>query len=285
MNEPGPAAHSGPTRPTGWASDAVRTLRLVIVEDEPPAVRRLQLGLADVPAVEVVGVASDGEAGLELIRREKPDVVLLDIKMPLLSGLELAQVLGEDYSPAVIFVTAYREFAVEAFELAAVDFLTKPVQFNRLHGAIGRARVRLEETSARQRAADLQQLLNALRDEDPESAGGEKVLWITEGRRRVRVAVDSVEWLEAERDYVRLHTGGASHLMRGTLQALADRLAPAVFWRVHRSAMVNLSAVAAVVPRAWGLSAVRLNSGVEVPVGRSYIAELRARLGMASRAR
>ena len=261
-------------------------LRLVIVEDEAPAARRLQLALVDLPAVEIVGVAADGEAGLEMIRRLRPDVVLLDIKMPGLSGLEVAQVLVEDYAPAVIFVTAFREFAVEAFEVAAIDFLTKPVQFSRVHAALERARLRLEETSARQRAADLQQLLTSLRDEDPERAepsAEERVLWISEGRRRVRISVDAVEWLEAERDYVRLHSGRSSYLMRGTLQAMADRLAPAAFWRVHRSAMVNLSAVAAVTPRAWGLSAVRLTSGVEVPVGRSYIAELRAKLGMTGR--
>lgn len=261
-------------------------LRLVIVEDETPAVRRLQLALADVAAVEVVGVAEDGEAGLEMIRRLRPDVVLLDINMPGLSGLEVAQVLIEDYAPAVIFATAYREFAVEAFEVAAVDFLTKPVQFNRVHAAIERARIRLDETTARQRASDLQQLLKSLGDEHPETAEAAaegRVLWISEGRRRVRVSVDAIEWLEAERDYVRLHSGRSSYLMRGTLQAMADRLAPASFWRVHRSAMVNLNAVAAVTPRTWGLSAVRLTSGVEVPVGRSYIADLRAKLGMTSR--
>lgn len=262
-------------------------LRLVIVEDEAPAVRRLQLALVDVPAVEIAGVANDGEAGLEMIRRLRPDVVLLDIKMPGLSGLEVAQVLVGDYAPAVIFVTAFREFAVEAFEVAAIDFLTKPVQFNRVQAAIERARARLEETSARQRAADLQRLLTSLREEDPEGdevGSDDRVLWISEGRRRVRVSVDAVEWLEAERDYVRLHCGRSSYLMRGTLQAMADRLAPAQFWRVHRSAMVNLNAVAAVAPRAWGLSAVRLTSGVEVPVGRSYIADLRAKLGMTARA-
>lgn len=261
----------------------MRSLRIVIVEDEAPAVRRLQLALVDVAEIEIVGVANDGQSGLELIRRLTPDVVLTDIKMPAMSGLELAQLLTEEFSPAIIFVTAYREFAVEAFELAAVDFLTKPVQFPRVHAAIERARTRLEETTARQRAADLQHLLKSLREEDPETAdpvahGG--VLWISEGRRRVRIDARSVEWLEAERDYVRLHTGGASHLMRGTLQGLADRLMPEVFWRVHRSAMVNLKSVVALVPRAWGLSAVRLASGAEVPVGRSFVAETKVRLGM-----
>lgn len=264
----------------------MRPLRLAIVEDEPPAVRRLQLALVGVPAIDVVGVAGDGKSGLDMVRSLRPDVVLTDIKMPMMSGLELAQALTEDFAPAIIFVTAYREFAVEAFQLAAVDFLTKPVQFARVHEAIERARTRLEETTARQRAADLQLLLQALREEDPDKASPvtqSGSLWINEGRRRVRIEAVAVEWLEAERDYVRLHTAGASYLVRGTLQSLADRLAPEVFWRVHRSAMVNLKDVAALIPRAWGLSAVRLASGVEVPVGRSYVASTKARLGVEMR--
>jgi len=265
----------------------MRPLRLVIVEDEKPAARRLGLALADVADVEVVGVASDGEAGLTLIQDLRPDVILLDIKMPSMSGLELAQVLADGYAPSVIFVTAFREFAVEAFELAAVDFLTKPVQFDRVASAIERARARLEATSAKQRARDLQTLLESLRDEDPEGlkTPGSKGIWITEGRRRIRVPVQSVEWLEAERDYVRVHTSGSSHLIRGALQTVADRLAPATFWRVHRSAMVSLDAVVAVAPRAWGLSAVRMKSGAEVPIGRSYVVALRQQLGMLTRAR
>lgn len=266
--------------------DAMKPLRLVIVEDERPAARRLQLALNEAVGAEVVGVANDGEAGLTMIRALRPDVVLLDIRMPAMTGLELAQVLAGDYAPAVIFVTAFREFAVEAFELAAVDFLTKPVQFDRVAAAVERARIRLEQTSARQREQDLRAALESFQDQSSETSGAiESGIWINDGRRRIRVAARSVEWLEAERDYVRLHTGSASHLVRGTLQSVADRLAPANFWRVHRSAMINLDAVAAVSPRAWGLSAVRLKTGVEVPVGRSYVTALRERLGMVHRLR
>ncbi len=245
------------------------------------------MALVDVPAIDVVGIAGDGVTGLEMVRRLRPDVVLTDIKMPMMNGVELAQALTDDFAPAIIFVTAYREFAVEAFQLAAVDFLTKPVQFPRVHEAIERARTRLEETTANQRAADLQQLLQSLREEDPDRASpvapGGGSLWINEGRRRVRIDAFAVEWLEAERDYVRLHTAGASYLVRGTLQSLADRLAPESFWRVHRSAMVNLKDVAALMPRAWGLSAVRMASGAEVPVGRSFVAATKARLGVETR--
>ncbi|HYE41858.1 MAG TPA: LytTR family DNA-binding domain-containing protein [Caulobacteraceae bacterium] len=262
----------------------MRPLSLVIVEDEPPAARRLQLALVDAPGVEVVGVAEDGASGLEMIRRLRPDVVLLDIKMPSLDGLELAQSLGEDYAPAIIFVTAFANFAVDAFELAAVDFLLKPVRFPRVHEAIERARKRLEDSSAGERAQELQALLKSLRDEGA-VAGAEAppapgALWITEGRGRTPVAIDTIEWLEAERDYVRIHTGGQSHLIRGSLQSLADRLAPAEFWRVHRSAMVSPRAIKALRPRSWGMTALRLASGAEVPVGRSYVADLKQKLGV-----
>lgn len=262
----------------------MRPLSVVIVEDEPPAARRLQLALVDAPAVEVAGVADDGAKGLELIRRLRPDVVLLDIKMPSLDGLELAQSLDDDYAPAVIFVTAFANFAVEAFELAAVDFLLKPVRFPRVHEAIERARKRLEESSASERARELQALLKSIRDEaapvrdaEAQPAGA---LWVTEGRGRTPVQIDAIEWLEAERDYVRIHTPGQSHLVRGSLQALADRLAPAEFWRVHRSAMVSPRAIKALRPRSWGMTALKLASGAEVPVGRSYVAELKQKLGV-----
>lgn len=261
----------------------MRPLSLVIVEDEPPAARRLQLALVDAPGVEVVGVAEDGASGLDMIRRLRPDVVLLDIKMPSLDGLELAQALSEDYAPAIIFVTAFANFAVDAFELAAVDFLLKPVRFPRVHEAIGRARKRLEDSSAGERAQELQTLLKSLRDDGapstPEPAPA-RALWVTEGRGRTPVAIDSIEWLEAERDYVRIHTGGQSHLIRGSLQSLADRLAPAEFWRVHRSAMVSPAAIKALRPRSWGMTALKLASGAEVPVGRSYVAELKQKLGV-----
>jgi len=261
-------------------------LRVVIIEDEPPAARRLRLALVDVPALEVVGVADDGAAGLEMIRELRPDVVLLDIRMPSMDGIELVQALAGDYAPAVIFVTAFANFAVEAFELAAVDFLLKPVRFERVHQAIERVRRRLQESSARQRAQELQMLLTTLRDEGVEAGYGPPsargCFWIMEGRGRTPVAVDTIQWLEAERDYVRIHTDNQSHLVRGSLQSLADRLAPAPFWRVHRSAMVSPNAIVGLRRRAWGMTAVRLTSGAEVPVGRSFVAGLKAKLGVRS---
>jgi len=255
-------------------------LKVVIVEDEPLAIERLELALKEAPAVEVVGSALDGRQGLELIRRLRPDLVFLDIKMPGLDGLELAGILAREGGPAVIFLTAFGQFAVNAFELAAVDYLMKPVGLDRVRAAVERARDRLEATTAAERARQLQTLVETLRAGGHGREDAERSLWVTDARGRVRVPLSSIEWVEAERDYVRLHTGTDSRLMRMTLNTLSARLDPDQFLRVHRSAVVNLKAVTGLKRRTWGLVSVRLASGAEVPVGRAQLKALKARLGV-----
>jgi len=262
-------------------------LRTVIVEDEPLAAHRLKLALDGTPDVDLVGTAHDGRQGLELIRKLKPDLVFLDIRMPGLDGLEVAQALSAEESPTIVFVTAFAHFAVEAFEVSALDYVLKPVEFDRVRAAVERARRRREQLSAEQRAIELQGVLNALREEAAESAdpaGVMRSLWVSDGRGRSRVQLSSVEWFEAERDYVRIHAGGRTHLMRGTLQGLIGRLDPDVFLRIHRSAVVNLRAVLGVRRRVTGQAVVQLPSGAMPPVGRAYLPELKARLGLNPRA-
>lgn len=252
--------------------------RVVVVDDEPLAIRGLRVSLGRVPGVEMVGSARDGVEGLELIRREKPDIVLLDILMPRLDGLAMAEALADSNGPAVIFVTAYGQFAINAFELGAVDYLMKPVTLPRLRAAIARAQERLEAQSAQQRAAEMQRVIERIRANaahEPESAGAERSLWITDPRGRTRVALASVDWFEAQRDYVKIHAGDESYLQRGTLADLEGKLDPAMFQRIHRSAIVNLQAIRALRRRAWSLCAVTLRSGEEAPIGRSYLAELK----------
>ena len=258
-------------------------LKVVIVEDEPLAVERLKLALKAAPDVEVVGAAHDGRQGLELIRSLKPDLVFLDIKMPMLDGIELADILAkEGGGPAVIFLTAFGQFAVTAFELAAVDYLMKPVALDRVRASVERARERIAASTAQERAADLEKLVTSLRREaeTPSVEPSNQSLWVTDARGRVRVPLSGVDWLEAERDYVRIHSGKDSHLMRMTLQALAEKLDESNFFRVHRSAVVNLHAVTGLRRRSWGLVSVRLRSGAEVPVGRPQLRELKRRLGV-----
>jgi len=254
--------------------------RVVVVDDEPLAIRGLKLMLNRVPGVELVGTARDGVEGLELIRREKPDIVLLDILMPRMDGLALADALSEEGGPAVIFITAYGQFAIDAFELAAVDYLMKPVTLPRLRSAIARAVQKLEAETAQQRAAEMQRVIESFRASaagELESGAG-RSLWISDPRGRTRVPLASVDWFEAQRDYVKIHAGSETYIQRGTLADLEGKLDPAMFQRIHRSAIVNLQAVRALRRRAWSLCAVTLRTGEETPIGRSYLADLKAKL-------
>ncbi|MBX7247566.1 MAG: LytTR family DNA-binding domain-containing protein [Caulobacteraceae bacterium] len=255
--------------------------RIVVVDDEPLAIRGLRVSLGRVPGVELVGTARDGVEGLEVIRREKPDIVLLDILMPRLDGLALAEALAEAEGPAVIFVTAYGQFAVNAFEVAAVDYLMKPVTLPRLRAAIQRAQDRLAADSAQQRAEEMQRVIDGIRGAESrelESAGAGRSLWISDARGRTRVPLTQIDWFEAQRDYVRIHAGSDTFIQRGTLADLEGKLDSSMFQRIHRSAIVNLQAVRALRRRAWSLCAVTLRSGEEAPIGRSYLAELKAKL-------
>ena len=257
------------------------SLKVVIVEDEPLAVERLELALNGMGGIEVVGAAHDGKSGLALIRKLKPDLAFLDIRMPQMDGLEVAEALAAEDGPAVIFLTAYGQYALDAFDVAAVDYLMKPIALERVRAAVERARTRIEQSTAAERAEELRALLETLRKES--AAGGQgtpRSLWVTDARGRVRVPIASIVWLEAERDYVRIHTEAGSHLARTTLNGLAKQLDPEIFHRIHRSSIVALRSVTGLKRRSWGLTSVSLATGIEVPVGRPYLKELKQRLGM-----
>ncbi len=254
----------------------MRPLRAVIVDDEPLAVRGLELSLSEIPGVVIAGTASDGKSGLELIRAKRPDLVLLDIQMPLADGMEVARALAEAEAPAVIFVTAFGQFALEAFEVAAIDYLLKPVSPERLRAAVDRARARLAASTVESRRRDLEQVVQTL---NPAAPAVEPSVWVSGARGRFRLPLGVIDWLEAERDYVRIHTTrGESYIERGTLGELTEALGEAPFQRVHRSASVNLNHVKGLVRRRWGMTAVALHSGREIPVGRSHLPALKARL-------
>jgi len=256
-------------------------LRVVIADDEPLSLRRLELGLARMPAIDVVGQAEDGEEARRLIRRLKPELVLLDIRMPGASGVELAAELRGDDAPAVILVTAYSRHAVKAFDLNVVDYLLKPLDFERLAEAVERARERLAARDGAQRLAELEAVLQSLRSEDADGGESEAYLgelWVSDRRGRTRLALDQIDWFEAEREYVRIHAGERSFLMRRSIRDLVGRLDPNRFLRLHRSALVNTARITRIARRAGGgLSAV-LACGAEVPVGRTFQDALRARL-------
>lgn len=247
-------------------------LRLLLADDEPLALRRMRLALQDIPDIEVVGAASDGAQAINAMRSLRPDVVLLDIKMPLADGFEVANAVEDCGGPAVIFVSAYDSYAVRAFETSAVDYLVKPVEFERLASALHRARERRAAQNAGRRAEELASVLEALRKEADEREGPhyEREFWIRDRGRFLRVPVADVERIEAERDYVRLYWDGRTLLHRETMSHLEEKLDPNIMLRVHRSAFVNWRRLRAVRRDHNGRLMAVLESGDEVPVSRAY---------------
>ncbi len=254
------------------------TLRVLIVDDEPLAIRRLQIALGEMSDVEVAGVAADGGEALELIETLRPELIFLDVKMPVMSGLEVLAALPAASRPAVILVTAFSRFAVNAFEAAAVDYLLKPVEFDRLRGAIERVRAVRRARGADARIAELLALVADLQAADADmgaAAGRDNDLWIAERHGSTRVPLRDVEMFAAEGDYVRMYATTRAHLMKERLSALSDRLNGGDFMRVHRSALVRVSAIQRVTHRPKGGVELTLQSGRVVAVGRSFESEIR----------
>lgn len=236
-------------------------MQILIVDDEPAAIERLEALLGQISDIEVVGSATDGTAALRAIETLRPDLVLLDIQMPDISGLAVAsQVAVGPERPEIVFVTAFEMFAADAFEVEAVDYLLKPVRFERLRQAMERAQRR---RLARERAA-------------PSLDG--RAIWVQSHSGAVRVPLASIEWIEAAKDYVLLHTSTRSYLHRSTMAALETELSGAGLIRVHRSAFIRLDRVVSVHGHGRALSGVTLVNDVEVPVGSTYVDQVIAAL-------
>lgn len=248
-------------------------LRVVAVDDEQLSLHRIELLLKRVPDIEFVGAASDVTEALQLIERLDPDVLLLDIEMGQLNGFDLIERLAGPNVPIVVFVTAFDHFASKAFEFGAVDYVLKPLDFTRLSTALDKARRRLAAHEAHDRIAELHQVVAALRAHaranDPD--GYETVFWGERENEFVRIPVDDLDLVEAERDYVRLHTTGQSLLMRETISAVEARLDPELFVRVRRSTLVRVTRVAGIRRAGYGDFRISLTDGREIRVGRTYV--------------
>ncbi|WP_159867243.1 LytTR family DNA-binding domain-containing protein [Novosphingobium sp. 9U] len=254
------------------------TLRVLIVDDEPLARRRNATMLRHIDGVEIAGEAEDGEQAIRMIRELTPDVVLLDIKMPGMSGFECLTMLDPKVLPIVVFVTAFDHYAVKAFDVSAVDYLLKPVSFDRMRSAIVRARNALETRDADSRMAEMTGVIAALRtepEERPATPAYDTEFWVPRRGEFVRVPAAQIDWVEAERDYVRLHTRTTSLLLRETMASMEARLDPMQFLRVHRSAIVRQSLISAIRQGGYGTIKLGLTTGVEVPIGRTYTARVR----------
>ena len=249
-------------------SGAGRALRAVVVDDEPPARALLREYLGAHGDVEVVAECADGFEAVKRIGELRPDLVFLDIQMPRLTGFEVLELL--DPGPAVVFVTAYDEHALRAFEVNAVDYLLKPYGRERLAEALGRARERLRAAGA----APAIQAAKLAASARPPGHFAERIL-IRDGSQVHVIPAERVDFVEAQDDYVGVHAEGKMHLRAQTLSELADSLDPQRFVRVHRSYLVNLDRVARLETYTKDSRVVVLHGGREIPVSRSGYARLR----------
>jgi two-component system, LytTR family, response regulator len=239
-------------------------MRVLIVDDEPLALDWLRNGLGRLRGVEVVGEARDGDAALEQVAALDPDLVLLDIQMPGLSGVEVARALAERPRPEVIFVTAFSHWATEAFDLDAADYLLKPVRADRLEEAISRARRRRSNPQPT----------------PPSAADFEQGFWVRHKEGLVRVLVADIRRIEADKDYALIHTGTRTHILRTTMRELQARLDPREVVRVHRSAFVRLGTVRRVERNRRSLMRLHTEDGAVIDVGASYAKSVAAALGL-----
>lgn len=239
-------------------------MRVLIVDDETHARHGLQALLASERDVEVVGKSANGEQAVEMIRRLKPDLVFLDIEMPDISGLDVIQQIGPDDMPRVIFVTAYDEYAVSAFEASAVDYLLKPFTDERFQDALTRARDLLGSEEDRLLGNRLRKLLEA----EIEAPATLERFTVKSGDKLRLFCVDDIDWIEADEYYVKLHIGGEAHLIRQTMNAMQDQLPHDRFARIHRSTIVNLDRIAVIEPLFHGDHEVVLDDGTRLRMSR-----------------
>jgi two-component system LytT family response regulator len=262
--------------------------RIVIADDEPLARQRIRSLLDDRHDVSVVGEARNGAEAVDVIIRERPDIVFLDVKMPELDGFEVIAALEQmseneaasaGAAPAIVFVTAFGEFAVKAFEVRALDYLLKPFDRARLDRALANAAARRASRLAHDPRSlmldpELRELLAMLRSEDRRD---ERFL-IKNGDRMYFVLATDVDWADAAGNYVRLHANGRAHLYRDTMKALEVRLDASRFVRIHRSAIVNIDRVAQIEPYLHGEYVVTMRDGTRLTSSRAHSAGLRALL-------
>lgn len=245
-------------------------LRAFILDDEPLAVTRLRSALSKFEQVTVVGTSASSRSAVKEIEACAPDVIFLDINMPGLSGFDLLKQLQTAHAPLVVFVTAHEMHGARAFDVDAVDYLLKPFSSHRLQTA-------LNKIAAAHGHAQIEKRSVSETRHTSTPFADDQFFWAVGHRERVRVPVRDVMWIEAERDYVRFHSsdGGAGKISRATLNDVEAKLDPNAFVRVHRSAIVRRSSIAAFRRHATGSMSATLSNGDEVPVGRSYFKGLR----------
>ncbi|MEP6493487.1 MAG: LytTR family DNA-binding domain-containing protein [bacterium] len=259
-------------------------IRVLIADDEPPARARVRAMLSAHEHCEVSGEAADGAEAADMILRDCPDLVFLDIKMPELDGFEVLDALriGEGPTPAIVFVTAFDQFALKAFEVGALDYLLKPFDQSRFDRAFRAAsdkiavrRLRMTEGAAAEGVdAELETFLQST---GPRREFPSRFL-VRRGRQMQFIRAETIDWLDAQANYVQLHIGGRTHLLRDTMTAMETKLDPSVFVRVHRSVIVNIDRVATIEPHVHGEFEITMRDGSRMTTSAAHSAKLRGML-------
>ena len=259
-------------------------IRTIIVDDEPLGRSRIAALLEDEEDIEIVAQCGDGAEALRVIGEAHPDLLFLDIQIPEMTGFELLRALDHDQPPIVIFVTAHDEFALQAFDVHAIDYLLKPFDDERFLQALDRARAQLRDNAAGRLRRRLQDFLfEANGDLTPSPPGAEPHRRLTrivvkEGDRILFLKVDDVDWIEAADYYAKIHVAGSTYMIRETLANLESQLDPERFVRIHRSTIVNLDRVQEMQPWFHGAFVVLLVDGTELRLSRSRREHLQTRL-------
>jgi two-component system, LytTR family, response regulator len=253
-----------------------KKITVLIVDDEPLAREYLRHLLKDDAEIEIAGEAGNGRAAAEFIRRNRPDLVFLDIQMPELDGFSMLRELGTEDLPAIIFTTAFEEYAIRAFEFHALDYLLKPFDAPRFEKALAYAKERL--ASGEDQSPEALQISALLKTIAAPPAFLERLLIKLNGRI-IFVKTDDIDWIKSDDKYVLIYTGKTSHLVRQTLAAMKTQLDPRRFVQIHRSAIINIERIRELEPLVSGEYFVCLESGAKIALSRSYKDELFERLG------
>ena len=260
-----------------------KQLTAVIVDDEPLALEGLSLRLAKIPEIKVIGQAENGDDAIKLCQTLEPDVLFLDLQLPGLNGIEVVQAMQADTLPMIVFVSAYSEYAIEAFELNAIDYVLKPANLGRLQKTVSRI---LERKNPHQAEKEKFKLLNALgetsgievseleewleTDEPLPTAFNQEIVIKNSDNEKVLVPVKEIKWVDAAGDYMCVHTEKDTHVLRITMKKLQSLLDEKQFARIHKSTMVNLHHVISIKPLRNNESIVTLNDDIELKVSRNY---------------
>lgn len=252
-----------------------KPIRLVVVDDEPLARSKVRELVKDDPELRIVAECVNGLEAIPVIENERPDLLLLDVQMPEMGGFEVLEAMEPENLPLVIFVTAYDHYAVKAFEVNALDYLLKPFDRERFNTALARAKVQIRNRENGQIDGRLRELLRELRSE---KRCLERLV-IKRGGRVFFLSVEEIDWIEAQGNYVAVHAGKKSHLIRETIGSLSEQLDSNKFVRIHRSSIVNLERIRELQPWSHGEYHVILHDGTQLTLSRSYRENFQIALG------